>query len=90
MSSPHHPRPDEPLNPLLSSRALALLERRQESVEVKVAFIDDTLDQLNDIVARQQAVIDRLVQEIAELRRHQAPGESGGFRSLRDDLPPHY
>jgi SlyX protein len=82
--------PDEPMNPTLSSRALALLAHRQEAVEVKVSFIDDTLEQLNDIVARQQAVIDRLVQEIAEMRRQQPTGDAAGFRSLRDELPPHY
>lgn len=82
--------PDEPVNPSLSSRALALLAHRQEAVEVKVSFIDDTLEQLNDIVARQQAVIDRLVQEIAEMRRQQPTGDAAGFGSLRDELPPHY
>ena len=66
-------------------------DRRLTDLEVKASFSDDLLEHLNLQVARQQQQIDRLVQELAELKRRQ-PDDSGGapFRSLRDELPPHY
>jgi SlyX protein len=55
------------------------IERRLLELEVKASFADDLLEQLNQIIVRQQQQIDRLLREGA------AP-----FRSLRDELPPHY
>ncbi len=65
-------------------------EHRLTELEIKASFSEDLLDQLNLIITRQQAQIDALLREVAELRQ-QAP-ESGApvFRSLMDDLPPHY
>ncbi|MCV2358974.1 MULTISPECIES: SlyX family protein [Roseateles] len=65
-------------------------EHRLTELEIKASFSEDMLDQLNLIITRQQAQIDLLLREVAELRQ-QAP-ESGApvFRSLMDDLPPHY
>jgi SlyX protein len=63
---------------------------RLTALEVKVAFAEDTLNQLNTIVYRQQQTIDLLAREVAALR-DQMPAEAAGkFRSLRDELPPHY
>ena len=64
------------------------LERRIEDLEVKASFTDDLLDRLNMTVYRQQEQIDRLVQQLTQLRQ-QMP-EGGGARNLRDELPPHY
>jgi|JI8StandDraft_2_1071088.scaffolds.fasta_scaffold12538_2 SlyX protein len=61
---------------------------RLEALEVKVAFMDDLLDHLNALVARQQAQIDRLTAEVRRLAEQQP--EPGGARSLRDELPPHW
>jgi SlyX protein len=71
----------------MSPEALA---RRVTELEVKAAFTEDLLDTLNETVARQQQQIEALLREVLELRR-QAPDEgSAGFRSLRDEVPPHY
>ena len=59
------------------------------NVELKVLDLEHTIDQLNEVVIRQQAQIDRLVRELLELAQRQ-PGDAPGFRSLRDELPPHY
>jgi SlyX protein len=64
------------------------LERRIEDLEVKASFTDDLLDQLNMTIYRQQEQIDRLIQQLTQLRQ-QMP-EGGGARGLRDELPPHY
>ena len=76
---------------VLSNRGMEhtqALERRIENLEIKASFADDLLDQLNLTIFRQQEQIDRLVQQLTQLRQ-QMP-EGGGTRSVRDELPPHY
>jgi SlyX protein len=64
---------------------------RLTELEIKASFTEDLLDHLNQIVIDQQRQIERLSRELAELR-DQAPDGDGAapFRSLRDELPPHY
>jgi SlyX protein len=71
------------------------LRRRLTALETKACFADDLLDHLNAQVAAQQDQIDLLLREVRRLRQQQAAGDgsddaSGSFRSLRDELPPHY
>lgn len=70
---------------------MTALEHRLTDLEIKASFQEDALDQLNAVVVRQQRQIDALLQELAQLRT-QMPDAEGPrpFRSLRDDLPPHY
>jgi SlyX protein len=44
------------------------------------------------VVARQQAQIDALIVQVLQLKKRtpESVDSSGEFRSLRDDLPPHY
>lgn len=65
-------------------------ERRLTDLEIKASFSEDLLDELNAIVARQQHQIDQLVREVLHLRQQGTVGDPGAFRSLRDELPPHY
>lgn len=65
-------------------------EERLEQLEIKLSYAEDLLDSLNTLVARQQDQIDRLLREVAELRRQRADEPTATFRSLRDELPPHY
>ena len=66
-------------------------DARLTDLEIKASFAEDLLDTLNEIVARQQAQIDRLTTELSTLR-NQMPSADGTpvFRNLRDELPPHY
>ncbi|MDP3578918.1 SlyX family protein [Methyloversatilis sp.] len=66
------------------------VDSRLTDLEIKASYAEDTLDQLNQIIYRQQQQIDRLERELQQLRQKQP--EAGGpvFRSLRDELPPHY
>jgi SlyX protein len=66
------------------------LERRLTELEVKACYTDDLLEALNTQVAQQQDMIARLVQEIVQLRQREPSAEGPAFRSLRDELPPHY
>lgn len=66
------------------------IEQRLTELEIKSGFTEDLVDHLNEIVIRQQQQIDLLLRELRELRQ-QGPDEgSAPFRSLRDELPPHY
>jgi SlyX protein len=65
-------------------------EQRLIDLEIKLSYSEDLLDELNKIVARQQQHIDLLLREVASLRHQVADSAPAGFRSLRDELPPHY
>lgn len=66
------------------------IEQRLIDLEIKASFSEDLVDQLNQVIVRQQQQIDLLIREISQLRQQmpeegaRVPGRSG------DDLPPHY
>ena len=64
-------------------------ENRLIELEIKVGFMEDLVEHLNQQVASQQQAIDLLVQEVLRLRE-QGAEQQPVFRSLRDELPPHY
>lgn len=66
------------------------MEGRVTELEVKLAFAEDLLETLNATVFRQQQQIDRLHQEVRELREQLRTLPSADARSLRDEIPPHY
>jgi SlyX protein len=66
------------------------IDSRLTDLEVKAAFTEDLIDRLNDVIVRQQDQIDRLICELARLRLQGPSGEPPAFRSLREELPPHY
>lgn len=66
------------------------IEQRLMDLEVKASFMEDLLDSLNQVVVRQQQHIDLLMREIGALRDQMPEAGSTPFRSLRDELPPHY
>ena len=69
---------------------LHTLEARITELEIKASFTEDLLDQLNMTIYRQQELIDRLAQEVIQLRRQVPEGGGTAPRNLRDELPPHY
>jgi SlyX protein len=64
-------------------------DHRLTEIEIKLSFTEDALEQLNQVVVRQQGQIDALIRELTALRQ-QAPGDAPAPRSLFDELPPHY
>ncbi len=67
------------------------LEQRLTDLEIKASFHEDALDQLNAVVVRQQQQIDALLRELSRLHDQRPDADAPRpFRSLRDDLPPHY
>lgn len=65
-------------------------EERLEALEVKAAYAEDLIDQLNLTIYRQQQQIDQLAREVAQLRQQVPEGGGATVRNLRDELPPHY
>lgn len=65
-------------------------DKRLTELEIKASFTEDLLDQLNQVIVRQQQQIDLLLREIARLGQQGAPSDGTSTRSLRDELPPHY
>jgi SlyX protein len=65
-------------------------ERRLTELEIKASFTEDALDRLNEVVVQQQRQIELLTRELMELKRQPAADGAPAFRSLRDELPPHY
>ena len=67
------------------------MDERLMKIETKIALSEDLLDELNLTVYRQQQQIDRLQQQVLELRRQLAAATPGDrSRDLRDEIPPHY
>lgn len=65
-------------------------EHRLTELEIKASYTEDLLDRLNEVVIRQQQQIDRLEREVAALRHQVDQAPAPAFRSLRDELPPHF
>jgi SlyX protein len=66
-------------------------DKRLTDLEIKAGFTEDLVDHLNQLVVRQQQQIDALIREVMQLREQAADGGGqAAFRSLRDELPPHY
>ncbi|MGO3742217.1 SlyX family protein [Kerstersia sp.] len=69
--------------------SLALAVARIQELEIRSALAEDLVEQLNQQMFRMQRQLDALQRQLIELR-DQVPAEGVAFRSLRDELPPHY
>jgi len=66
-------------------------DERIINLEIKFSHQEDFLQQLNEIVTKQQYSIERLEKELLALRANINSGNSvDNNRSLTDDKPPHY
>jgi SlyX protein len=66
-------------------------EQRLTELEIKISFQEDLLDQLNQVIVRQQQEIDLLLREVGQLRQQMPePGSGAAGAMARDELPPHY
>ncbi len=79
--------------PIVSNSAMPdthLTDQRLTELEIKASFTEDLVEQLNQVVIRQQQQIDLQVRELTDLKQQQRDSGSGEFRGLRDERPPHY
>jgi len=72
-----------------------MTEQRIISIETKIAYQEDTIAELNEVVCRQQTQIDtleRLTQQLLGRVRDlsEASAQAGETFSAADERPPHY
>ncbi|TDK43850.1 SlyX family protein [Antarcticimicrobium luteum] len=63
-----------------------------QQIEERLAHLIRTVEDLSDVVARQQAEIDRLTRRVEMLMQREAGREAEGTGGvvLGDERPPHY
>ncbi|TVQ92684.1 MAG: SlyX family protein [Deltaproteobacteria bacterium] len=61
------------------------MQRRVEDLEVKVAYLEKLIEDLDEVVRSQADAIDRLARELKELREEVVDVEDEGHQ-----VPPHY
>ena len=66
------------------------IDKRLTELEIKASFSEDLLDQLNQVIVRQQQQIDLLMREVGQLRQQLPEAGTGQQARTGDDLPPHY
>ncbi len=66
-----------------------MIENRLKELEMKFSHQDFLLDQLNKIVANQNILLEKIQNQVIELKLSQSENSSQN-RSLEDDVPPHY
>ncbi|MEM7363922.1 MAG: SlyX family protein [Pseudomonadota bacterium] len=67
------------------------IEKRVDELEFRIAFQEDTLTQLNDVIAQQRDEIDHLTQQLSEvIDTLRSTMQTGGSASDVDEKPPHY
>ena len=68
-----------------------MLEERLTEIESRVAFQDDTIQQLNDVIIRQQQDIELLTEELQMLKQQmQTLAPSLVVDQAQETPPPHY
>ena len=68
------------------------IEAKLVDLEIKASYTEDLVDQLNQVVIRQQQQIDALIAEIVRLRElnRSQPGGLHPSGPAPDEKPPHY
>ena len=71
---------------------LPLTEAHIESLELKMMDLENTVQELNDVILRQYKDIERLQLQQDELMNRMAGSSTGteATPSLLDEVPPHY
>jgi SlyX protein len=65
-------------------------DRRLEDVEIKLAHVERGLQELSDVVVRQQQEIDALQRSNKRLVEQLATGVNDPETATRVEIPPHY
>ena len=65
-------------------------DQRLTDLEIKASFSEDLLDELNQVIIRQQQQIDSLMHQLVQLREQRLDTNTTALSRAADDLPPHY
>lgn len=66
------------------------MDKRFEDIEIRMAYLESTVEELNQVVIKQQDQVDLLILEIQRMKQDQ---QQGGdlVRSMSEETPPpHY
>lgn len=59
-------------------------------LETRIAYMDDTIDQLSDVISRQQMQIDKLERVVQKLLNEHTELKDQISPEITDTPPPHY
>jgi SlyX protein len=65
-------------------------DNRLTDLEVKASFNEDLLEQLEQVIIRQQQQIESLHRQIVDIKQASVQNDSIAPLSLRDEIPPHF
>jgi SlyX protein len=68
----------------------AKLTERLDTLETRIAFQDQTIEELNDTITKQWQVIDSLTRKVALLEDHARTTASNIADPRHEPPPPHY
>jgi SlyX protein len=68
----------------------AWAQARLIEIETKLAYAEDLLEALNQVVIRQQGQIDLMQEQLRVLHQRLQDALPDDARTLRDEIPPHY
>ncbi len=69
------------------------MEKRITELEIKTAYLEDTIQQLDSVICQQQNQIDALKKHFKQLTdstEDLSENNKDNLPTLLDDLPPHY
>lgn len=66
------------------------MERRVEDIEVRMAYLEHTVEELNQVVIKQQERIDLLVAELMRMKQQVVSGTEFVRPLSEETPPPHY
>jgi SlyX protein len=68
------------------------MDKRITELEIKVAYQEDTIQQLDSVVCKQQDQLDALKKQLIQLSdsTKELSEDVKGNQSAVDDIPPHY
>jgi uncharacterized coiled-coil protein SlyX len=67
------------------------MQERLTEIEIKLAHLEQSVNELSDVMYRHQGLLERLEQSCENLRlRLDAAGGSEGAQAPEDEKPPHY
>ncbi|MEN9726373.1 MAG: hypothetical protein RL434_739 [Pseudomonadota bacterium] len=63
---------------------------RLDELEIRLAYATDALEQLNDVVVRQQNLLELLTREVMSLKAQAEGYGQTGPGKPEEEIPPHY
>jgi SlyX protein len=66
------------------------MDNRLTEIEIKMAHMEQSLNELSDVLYRQQALLDRLERGYQHLRQRVENSAEPGEAESADEKPPHY